>query len=108
MSLVTPTLVTERLRLRTVEDEDAAFLADGDDGSTPADWIADGVTAVIGTAGASGVTVTTASDIVRVPADGAGGAASPASVGAATAVAPSRVAATGASAPWKPPIGVRA
>lgn len=51
-----------------LSDEDAAFLADGDDGSTPADWIADGVTAVIGTAGASGVTVTTASDIVRVPA----------------------------------------
>ncbi|WP_232717290.1 carbohydrate kinase family protein [Gordonia metallireducens] len=51
-----------------LSDEDAAWLGEGPRGSAVKDWLADGVAAVITTAGASGITVTTAQDEVTVPA----------------------------------------
>ncbi|MFT4126651.1 MAG: carbohydrate kinase [Gordonia sp. (in: high G+C Gram-positive bacteria)] len=49
-------------------DEDVAWLVAGPDGSGPADWLAAGVAAVVMTAGDAGITVTTATDSVHVPA----------------------------------------
>ncbi|KAF0967903.1 MULTISPECIES: carbohydrate kinase family protein [Gordonia] len=51
-----------------LSDEDAAWLGEGAAGSAVKDWLADGVAAVITTAGASGITVTTTEDEVTVPA----------------------------------------
>lgn len=52
-----------------LSDEDAAWLGEGGAaGSAVKDWLADGVAAVITTAGASGITVTTTEDEVTVPA----------------------------------------
>ncbi|WP_439031981.1 carbohydrate kinase family protein [Gordonia terrae] len=51
-----------------LSDEDASWLADGPAGSTANEWLADGVAAVVTTAGSSGITVRTAADEVSVPA----------------------------------------
>ncbi|MFW0785401.1 carbohydrate kinase [Gordonia sp. CPCC 206044] len=51
-----------------LSDEDAVWLAAGPAGTTPADWLAAGVSAVITTAGPQGITVTTRSGSVTVPA----------------------------------------
>ncbi|MEO9327114.1 carbohydrate kinase family protein [Gordonia aurantiaca] len=53
-----------------LSDEDAAWLGRGPGGSTVGDWLADGVAAVITTAGSAGITVTTADEEVTVPARG--------------------------------------
>ncbi|MDS1116888.1 carbohydrate kinase [Gordonia westfalica] len=50
-----------------LSDEDAAWLGEGPAGSTVKEWLDDGVAAVVTTAGASGITVTTAEDEVSVP-----------------------------------------
>ncbi|ROZ89352.1 carbohydrate kinase [Gordonia sp. OPL2] len=51
-----------------LSDEDAAWLGAGPDGSGAATWLASGVSAVITTAGADGITVTTRDGTVTVPA----------------------------------------
>ncbi|MDL9938020.1 carbohydrate kinase [Gordonia sp. ABSL1-1] len=51
-----------------VSDEDAAWLAVGPCGSAPADWLSDGVTAVVVTAGAAGILVHTRAGSVQVSA----------------------------------------
>ncbi|MGC5248775.1 carbohydrate kinase family protein [Gordonia sp. DT219] len=51
-----------------LSDEDAAWLALGPYGSRAADWIGAGVTAVLTTAGADGIHVTTAGGVSHVPA----------------------------------------
>ncbi len=51
-----------------LSDEDASWLADGPAGSTAEDWLADGVAAVVTTAGSSGITVRTTADEVSIPA----------------------------------------
>ncbi|GAB93171.1 carbohydrate kinase family protein [Gordonia rhizosphera] len=51
-----------------LSDEDAEWLSIGPDGSTVADWLAAGVTAVIRTAGPDGITVDTADFSSVVPA----------------------------------------
>lgn len=51
-----------------LSDEDAAWLGDGPAGSSAADWLGDGVSAVVTTAGASGITVRTAAGEVTAPA----------------------------------------
>ncbi|MFE0748457.1 carbohydrate kinase [Gordonia sp. NPDC058843] len=51
-----------------LSDEDAAWLGEGPAGSAEADWLADGVAAVVTTAGASGITVRTALGEVSAPA----------------------------------------
>uniref|UniRef100_UPI003D8F4122 carbohydrate kinase family protein n=1 Tax=Gordonia sp. B7-2 TaxID=3420932 RepID=UPI003D8F4122 len=51
-----------------LSDEDAAFLASGTDGSGAQDWIDNGVTAVVTTAGADGLSIRTAGDTVTVSA----------------------------------------
>ncbi|MFC7960966.1 carbohydrate kinase family protein [Rhodococcoides kroppenstedtii] len=49
-----------------VSVEDAAWLAEGPSGTTPADWLAAGVTAVVITRGGDGITVVTAGGEVSV------------------------------------------
>ncbi|EON30532.1 Sugar kinase, ribokinase family protein [Gordonia terrae C-6] len=51
-----------------LSDEDAAWLGEGPEGSSAADWLADGVAAVVTTAGASGITVSTPIGEVTAPA----------------------------------------
>lgn len=51
-----------------LSDEDAAWLGEGPAGSTAADWLDDGVAAVVTTAGASGITVRGAAGEVTAPA----------------------------------------
>ena len=51
-----------------LSDEDAAWLNKGSAGSSTTDWLADGVAAVVTTAGAAGITVRTAAGEVTAPA----------------------------------------
>ncbi|GAC68282.1 carbohydrate kinase family protein [Gordonia soli] len=51
-----------------LSDEDAAWLAEGPSGTGPDQWLEAGVVAVVTTAGADGITVRTATDIVSAPA----------------------------------------
>ncbi|MCR5980666.1 carbohydrate kinase [Gordonia jinghuaiqii] len=51
-----------------LSDEDAAWLGEGPAGSSVADWLGDGVAAVVTTAGSTGLTVRTAAGEVSVPA----------------------------------------
>ncbi|GAA2053852.1 carbohydrate kinase family protein [Williamsia deligens] len=51
-----------------VSDDDAAWLADGPAGSTPADWLDHGVAAVVSTRGPDGISVTTSVGTVEVTA----------------------------------------
>lgn len=51
-----------------LSDEDARWLSQGPHGTTPMEWISSGVSAVLTTAGADGIEVTTAAGVTRVAA----------------------------------------